>query len=135
MSLIEKLYSLSGFDFYLFPEGVDSFVDNATLLDPVAVIWACFRLGSPFCHLYNQLRPRKRLPVPELPSVAPPYTNSCKKAVYDFVVACKAELQMSDKDLFSISGLYKDDTNEFVKVCGGVLIYILSLTDLVCCSL
>ncbi|KAJ3175844.1 hypothetical protein HDU87_005672 [Geranomyces variabilis] len=37
-------------------------------------------------------------------------------AVYEFIIACKAELQLSDKELISISGLYKDDTNEFVKL-------------------
>ncbi|TPX72704.1 hypothetical protein SpCBS45565_g00012 [Spizellomyces sp. 'palustris'] len=130
MSLIEKLYALPRFDFYLFPQGLDSFIDNATLIDPVAVIWACFRLGSPFCHLYNQLRPRKRLQVPELPTVAPPYNNTCKKAVYEFVVACKAELQLEETELFTISGLYKDDTNEFVKLMKTISIVVQKIEDM-----
>ncbi|KAI9006061.1 hypothetical protein BC832DRAFT_614709 [Gaertneriomyces semiglobifer] len=130
MSLIEKLYSLPGFDYYLFPDGADAYIDNANLIDPVAIIWGCFRLGSPLCHLYNQLRPRKKLTVPELPAVAPPYNNSCKKAVYEFVVACKAELQMGDTDLFSISGLYKDDTNEFVKLMKTITIVVQKIEDL-----
>ncbi|KAI9098848.1 Dbl homology domain-containing protein, partial [Phlyctochytrium arcticum] len=129
MVLIEKLYSLPDFEYYLFPQGVDALIDNPSLLDPVAVIWACFRLGAPFCQLYNQLRPRKRLQVPDLPSVAPPYNNSCKKAVYEFIVACKAELQMEESELFSISGLYKDDTNEFVKLMKTVSIVVKKVED------
>ncbi|KAJ3021113.1 hypothetical protein HKX48_009208 [Thoreauomyces humboldtii] len=110
MALIEKLYSLPGFDVYLFPQGLDMYTTKAATLAPFEIIWACFRLGSPFCHLYNQLRPRTLLDVPEVPCSAP------KKPVYDFLLACKAQLHLSDNQLFSISGLYKDDTNEFVKV-------------------
>ncbi|KAJ3156672.1 hypothetical protein HDU86_003896 [Geranomyces michiganensis] len=120
MTLIEKLYSLPGFDFYMFPHGID----ENTVISPFEVIWSCFRLGSPFCHLYNQLRPRKRLAVPDVPTLKPPYNNTCKKAVYEFIVACKAELQMEDKELFSISGLYKDDTNEFVKLVETISIVV-----------
>ncbi|KAJ3135641.1 hypothetical protein HDU90_003716 [Geranomyces variabilis] len=120
MLLIEKLYSLPGFDFYMFPHGID----ENTVIAPFEVIWSCFRLGSPFCHLYNQLRPRKRLAVPDVPTLKPPYNNTCKKAVYEFIVACKAELQLSDKELFSISGLYKDDTNEFVKLVETISIVV-----------
>ena len=116
MMLIEKLYCIPGFDKYLFPEGIDNYLGNPVLMDPVAVIWYCFRLGSPFCYLYNQLRPVHLLPVPEIPQNGQTYSRTCKKAVYDFVVACKEELGMRERDLFSISGLYKDDTNEFVQL-------------------
>ncbi|KAI8590944.1 Pleckstrin homology domain-containing protein, partial [Geranomyces variabilis] len=126
MSLIEKLYSLPGFDFYMFPHGID----ENTVIAPFEVIWSCFRLGSPFCHLYNQLRPRKRLAVPDVPTLKPPYNNTCKKAVYEFIVACKAELQLSDKELFSISGLYKDDTNEFVKLVETISIVVQKIENM-----
>ncbi|TPX63017.1 hypothetical protein PhCBS80983_g00047 [Powellomyces hirtus] len=130
MSLIEKLYSLPGFDLYLFPQGLDAYANNSNAIAPFEIIWSCFRLGSPFCHLYNQLRPRKRLFVPDVPAVTPPYNNTCKKAVYEFIVACKAELQLSDKELFSISGLYKDDTNEFVKLVDTIAIVVQKIEDM-----
>ncbi|KAJ3104842.1 hypothetical protein HDU97_008812 [Phlyctochytrium planicorne] len=118
MSLIEKLYGFPLFEFYLFPDGVEMFqTDPPPLIDPVAILWGCFRLGAPLCMLYNQLNPRTPLNVSDVSSIRPPkYTNVCKDNVYHFIVACKNDLGLSEKDVFSISELYKDDTNGFVKV-------------------
>lgn len=43
-------------------------------------------------------------------------TNSCKASVYHFILACKKELEFREDQLFTITELYKDDTNGFVKV-------------------
>ncbi|KAI8816152.1 uncharacterized protein EV422DRAFT_591923 [Fimicolochytrium jonesii] len=126
LSMIEKLYSLPGFDHYLFPNGVDAYVADPTSFAPFEIIWACFRLGTPFLHLYNQLRPKKRLSVPVLGEAgAPP-----KKAVYEFLVACKSELHLQEKELFTISGLFKDDTNEFVKLMNTISIVVQKIEDM-----
>ncbi|KAJ3097831.1 hypothetical protein HDU97_004528 [Phlyctochytrium planicorne] len=118
MTLIEKLYGFPLFEFYLFPDGTAMYqTDPPPLIDPVAILWGCFRLGAPLCILYNQLNPRSPLNVNDVSSIRPPkYTNICKDNVYHFIVACKRELDISEKDVFSISELYKDDTNGFVKV-------------------
>ncbi|KAJ3103566.1 hypothetical protein HDU96_009219 [Phlyctochytrium bullatum] len=118
MMLIEKLYGFPLFEFYLFPDGVEMYqTDPPPLIDPVAILWGCFRLGAPLCMLYNQLNPRTPLNVSDVSAIRPPkYTNVCKDNVYHFIVACKNDLGLSEKDVFSISELYKDDTNGFVKV-------------------
>jgi cell division control protein 24 len=66
MSLISKLNSISDFEYYLFPDGVNAIFsgENAPVIDPIAILWHCFRLGAPLCHLFNQLEPKKLLPVP-----------------------------------------------------------------------
>ena len=113
VTLIEKLYSLPNFDEYLFPHGVSN-----TVFDPVSVLWNSLRLGAPLCVLFNVLRPRKPLDVVDV--VHPPpggkVSNACKAAVYHFLIACKNELQLGSDEVFTISELYKDDTNGFVKV-------------------
>ncbi|KAJ3217452.1 hypothetical protein HDU67_007922 [Dinochytrium kinnereticum] len=118
MSLIEKLYGFPLFEFYLFPDGIEMYqTDPPPLIDPVAILWGCFRLGAPLCMLYNQLSPRTPLNVSDVSAIRPPkYTNVCKDNVYHFIVACKNDLGLSEKDVFTISELYKDDTNVFVKV-------------------
>ena len=119
MSIIQILYSLPDFEFYLFPEGLDSLMeatDGNPVIDPVAVLWGCFRLGAPLCHLMNQMKNLKKpLQVPDVLGLSM-YNNTCKKCIYHFLIACKEELGLVDSDLFSISELYKDDTNGFVKV-------------------
>ncbi|KAI8837323.1 hypothetical protein BC829DRAFT_447662 [Chytridium lagenaria] len=118
MSMIEKLYGFPLFEFYLFPDGVDLYqTDPPPLIDPVAILWGCFRLGAPLCMIYNQLKPKTPLNVSDVSSIRPPkYTNVCKDNVYHFIVACKKDMGLLENDVFAISELYKDDTNGFVKV-------------------
>ena len=117
MSLLAKLYSIPDFEFYLFPEGIDALVsgDTAPVIDPIAILWHCFRLGAPLCHLFNQLRPAKLLPVPDVSHLTS-YTNICKKGIFHFLIAIKEELGLDDDQVFTISELYNDDMNKLVKV-------------------
>ena len=117
MSTIEQLYSIPGFEFYLFPEGVANLMKNTDgnpMIDPVAVLWGCFRLGAPLCHLMNCFK-IKKLDVPDVSGLNS-YNNTCKKCIYFFLLACKEELQIPEELLFTITELYRDDTNGFVKV-------------------
>lgn len=118
LTLISKLYSVPDFEYYLFPGGIASLFngDASPVIDPISILWNCFRLGAPFCHLLNQMRPKTILNVPDVSGLSS-YTNLCKKAVYQFLVGVKEEIKVTDADLFSISELYKDDTNGLVKVC------------------
>ena len=120
MTTIEQLYSIPQFEFYLFPEGLESLMettDGNPMIDPVAVLWGCFRLGAPLCHLANLLPSMrtKLLPIPDVSGITT-YNNTCKKCVYHFLIVCKDELKIPDDQLFNISELYKDDTNGFIKV-------------------
>ncbi|KAJ3369355.1 hypothetical protein HDU91_007276 [Kappamyces sp. JEL0680] len=117
LALIAKLYSVPDFEYYLFPGGIDALLqgDAQPVIDPISILWGCFRLGAPFCHLLNQLHPKNILSVPDVSGITS-YTNACKKCVYQFLVGVKEELGVGDDDLFSISELYKDDTNGLVKV-------------------
>lgn len=121
MSLIAKLYSLPDFEYYLFPDGIDVLISGewAPVIDPIAILWHCFRLGAPLCHLLNQLQPKTLLDVPDVSGLVT-YTNTCKKCIYKFLIGVKEELGVQDDALFTISELYKDDTNGLVKVSNTV---------------
>ncbi|KAJ3195575.1 hypothetical protein HK101_011718, partial [Irineochytrium annulatum] len=118
IDMIETLYGFPLFEFYLFPDGVEMYqADPPAPIDPIAILWGCFRLGAPLCMLYNQLNPRQPLNVSDVSTIRPPkYTNVCKDNVYHFILACQNDLGIDKKQMFSISDVYKDDTNDFVKV-------------------
>ncbi len=121
MDLIAKLYSIPRFERYLFPEGIDVLVETAQksgmppIPDPTAVLWHCFRLGSPLCHLFNHLHPSHYLEVPSVEGMTT-YTNVCKKSFFHFMEGCKEQNIATVDECLNISELYKDDTNGLVKV-------------------
>ncbi|OAJ37673.1 hypothetical protein BDEG_21670 [Batrachochytrium dendrobatidis JEL423] len=123
LSLIEKLYSLPDFERFLFPNGIEAFASEsgAIVVDPIQVLFGCFRLGAPLCVLFNHLGPHKLLPVTEVDVTSTTYTNVSKKCVYHFLVGVKDELGVPEDQLFSLSDLYKDDTNALVKLCISVM--------------
>ncbi|KAF9536293.1 hypothetical protein BGW38_010252, partial [Lunasporangiospora selenospora] len=41
--------------------------------------------------------------------------NAGKLAVYRFITSCRSDPQFLDDDMFTISELYQDNTNGFVK--------------------
>lgn len=82
--------------------------------DPVNDLWKCFRLGASLCHLYNATLPDIELSV--RPEATTANLNACKAEVYHFLLACKNHLGFADEDLFTISELYAENTNGFVKV-------------------
>lgn len=83
--------------------------------DPVNDLWRCFRLGASLCHLYNATLPDIELAL--RPGATTANLNACKAEVYHFLLACKNQLGFADEDLFTISELYSENTNGFVKVC------------------
>ncbi|CAG8729838.1 5124_t:CDS:2, partial [Acaulospora colombiana] len=86
--------------------------------DPVNLLWTTFRLGYPLCALFNALQPLNPLTVEE---ERPGTSNKKPKAsVYNFLVACSKQLNLDPEQTFTISQLYQDDTNGFVKVINTV---------------
>lgn len=82
--------------------------------DPVNYLWKCFRVGASLCHLYNATLPDIELSTRTEATTS--NLNACKAEVYHFLLACKNHLQFGDEDLFTISELYSENTNGFVKV-------------------
>lgn len=119
LHLAGRLLCVPGFEIYLDPDvnpDIVTFPDGSLspASDPVKALWTAFRTGAALCALYNGGRPKEPLEVKDLDDLTS--LNDCKKSVYRFLLACKTELQFRDNQLFSISELYKDDTNGFVKV-------------------
>ncbi|KAE8232245.1 hypothetical protein CF326_g2726 [Tilletia indica] len=109
--------------------------------EPVSKLWATFRLGTPLCALFNALYVQ---PIDVSPPAAPPTATTaepllgpggqrlltvnndlahlrynpreCKKLAAHFIMAIKRDLDWGHDEIFSVSDLYLDDTNGFVKV-------------------
>ncbi|KDN53627.1 hypothetical protein K437DRAFT_3872 [Tilletiaria anomala UBC 951] len=100
----------------------------AGMSDPVTQLWQLFRLGSPLCVLLNQLLPADQhfpTSVPTATAVTAPdgtpapsrnNANECKKLVAKFIMALKTHLGFNTEEIFTISQLYLNDTNGFVRV-------------------
>ncbi|KAI7903535.1 uncharacterized protein BX663DRAFT_551254 [Cokeromyces recurvatus] len=100
-------------------EGMANFLDcQDTTTDPLSKLTFICRQGFPLCTLYNALKPVKPLSVESDPNLNA--RNSCKANVYHFIVACRQELLFPEEDMFTISDLYQDDTNGFVKVVNTI---------------
>jgi cell division control protein 24 len=82
--------------------------------DPVTQLWQLFRLGAPLCALFNHLKPNTALTIN--PDANRSNANECKKQVAKFIIALQNELQWDPDDCFTVSQLYLNDTNGFVKV-------------------
>ncbi|KAI9484052.1 MAG: hypothetical protein EXX96DRAFT_560649 [Benjaminiella poitrasii] len=100
-------------------EGMTNILDGeTTTADPLSKLTLICRQGFPLCTLYNALKPAKPLSVESDPNLNA--RNSCKANVYHFIVACRQELLFPEEDMFTISDLYQDDTNGFVKVVNTI---------------
>lgn len=96
-------------------EGMSSYIEAAnTTTDPLSKLTLICRQGYPLCTLYNALQHVKTISVETDPNLNA--RNSCKSKVYHFLVACRNDLLFPEEDMFTISDLYQDDTNGFVKV-------------------
>lgn len=115
-SVLDKLSLVEGMTFYLECESSSSSIlssESATSNDPLTKLWELCRKGAPLATLFNSLNPIEPLKVDSNITMQ---TNECKKAVYHFIVACRNQLNFSEDDLFTLSDLFKDNTNGFVKV-------------------
>lgn len=87
------------------------------LSDPVSTLWQCFRLGRSLCTLFNLYAGRTGLePIPLTVDPKLSNANACKALVMRFVIALKERIGWPPDDTFTVSQLYLNDTNGFVRV-------------------
>ncbi|KAJ2322714.1 Guanine nucleotide exchange factor for Cdc42p, partial [Coemansia sp. RSA 2673] len=125
VNLLDKLACIDGFEVYLASLLDDSLRDTKTgtpYLNPIQLLWDTFRQGPSLCVIYNALQPVELLSttLDESQNIL----KQRKDRVYRFVKACKENHIVRDEDLFTISELFKDDTNSFVKVLKTIEIVV-----------
>ncbi|KAF8938651.1 hypothetical protein EDD21DRAFT_392791 [Dissophora ornata] len=132
LNLTERLAGVPDFEDYLNPDLLQSThagsPAGSSPNDPVNQLWVLFRLGSPLACIFNGLRPKEPLKINNSDANLS-NANACKASVFRFLVACRQELQFSEDDLFTISELYQDDTNGFVKVIKTVSMVLDRMED------
>ncbi|KAJ3017791.1 UNVERIFIED_CONTAM: hypothetical protein HDU68_011481, partial [Siphonaria sp. JEL0065] len=121
IDLIAALYTFPLFEFYLFPDGLDEYIYEGYITEPVDVLWNCFKLGAPLCVVYNELAVTttgEYLEPDDVFHIRPPLWPSkpCKANLYKFIAACHGNDSLpSAKDLGGVSELYKDEMDGFLK--------------------
>ncbi|KAI8972156.1 hypothetical protein BDB01DRAFT_900585 [Pilobolus umbonatus] len=106
-SVLHALESIPGFDMYLRPS------EESDLLTQ---LWNICKQGSSLCYLYNTLMPHTPITVNTNSSAA----NKSKAYVYHFIIACRDQLMFPEDTLFTVTDLYQNNTNGFVKVVNTV---------------
>lgn len=79
--------------------------------DPVTQLWALFQQGSPLCVIFNMIKPAYSLPV-----ISSDDLKTCKKSIYDFILACKNYLNFDNSELFTISNVFSNETGDLIKI-------------------
>ncbi|KAJ1881476.1 Guanine nucleotide exchange factor for Cdc42p, partial [Kickxella alabastrina] len=125
INLLDKLACIDGFEPYMtamFDDGARDMKEGAPYLNPIQLLWDTFRQGTSLCVIYNALHPSEPLDtsLDETKNIL----RQRKERVYRFVKACKETQAVRDEDLFTISELFKDDTNSFVKVLKTIEIVV-----------
>ncbi|OAD03286.1 hypothetical protein MUCCIDRAFT_171764 [Mucor lusitanicus CBS 277.49] len=130
-SVLDKLALVEGMTYYLDFENL-SLITSTTgssgnlSNDPLTKLWELCRRGAPLATLFNALNPSEPL---KLDFTQNHQLNECKKTVYHFIVACRNQLKFKEEDVFTLSDLYKDNTNGFVKVVVNTIDLILQLLE------
>lgn len=116
LSLRDRLWSVPNFGETFLDINQDDPLSSTKIpsSDPVTQLWQCFRLGAPLCWLYNQLHPDTPLPLSQ--DANRNNANECKKQVAKFIMALQHNLRWDPDAIFTVSQLYLNDTNGFVKV-------------------
>lgn len=118
-SVLNALTFVEGFDIYFESEDLqpqEQQDSNCTKSDPLTKLWTICRQGSSLCYLYNALKPDQPILTEKNTSKNNSATNKSKALVYHFIIACRDQLHFAEETLFTLSDLYQNDTNGFVKV-------------------
>ncbi|KAJ2594883.1 Guanine nucleotide exchange factor for Cdc42p [Coemansia sp. RSA 1722] len=127
INLLDKLACIDGFDVYIaamFEDGARE-ISGSPYLNPIQLLWDTFRQGTSLCVIYNALRPEE--PLDTSLDESKNILRQRKDRVYRFVKACKEHHIVKDEDLFTITELFKDDTNSFVKVLKTIEIVVIAI--------
>jgi hypothetical protein len=132
-SVLDRLALVEGMTYYLEFENLNlitspsgssvisaessSTTNSSNSNDPLTKLWELCRRGTPLTTLFNATVPKEPLKLDfTATQQQQQQMNECKKIVYHFIVACRNQLDFSEEDVFTLSDLYKDNTNGFVKV-------------------
>ncbi|CDH50181.1 related to cdc24-gtp gdp exchange factor forcdc42p [Lichtheimia corymbifera JMRC:FSU:9682] len=100
--------------------GLLPYLDNETTTqqhnDPLSKLWSICRQGSNLCLLFNTLRSDTPIKLQQNDGTS----MKPKACVYHFIIACRDHLKLPEDQLFTVTDLYQDDTNGFVKVVNTV---------------
>lgn len=115
-SLGKRLGCVRGFEEEL-PRILPSRAAGSDTFDPVSDLWQYFRLGKPLCMLFNVYAEHVGLvPIPYAVESRLSNANACKALVMRFIIALKERLGWDTDDTFTVSQLFLNDTNGFVRV-------------------
>ncbi|KAI9471418.1 hypothetical protein BDB00DRAFT_948253 [Zychaea mexicana] len=98
--------------------------------DPLSKLWFICRQGASLCLLFNTLKPEVAIQLQQ--------TNGDlmkpKACVYHFIIACRDHLGLDQEGPFTVTDLYQDDTNGFVKVVNTVrkILELLEVNGIIC---
>ncbi|KAG7195232.1 uncharacterized protein KQ657_003758 [Scheffersomyces spartinae] len=105
-------------------------------VDPVTQVWKLFQRGDPLCLLFNKVCKDYQIPIQ--PSSNGDDMKTCKKAVYDFIIAVTLHIDLSklsnsnsdtntlddddedEPEMFTISNVFSDSTSDLLKVINVV---------------
>ncbi|GAN10188.1 conserved hypothetical protein [Mucor ambiguus] len=107
-SVLNALEYVDGFDKFM----VDINNQEIAATDPLTKLWHICKDGSSLCYLFNTLKPDTPITVSKNNSSA---ANKTKACVYHFVIACRDQLHFPEDTLFTVTELFQNDTNGFVK--------------------
>lgn len=110
-SVLNALTCVEGFEVYFNTQDNSSTVPHAT--DPLTKLWQICLQGSSLCYLYNALKPEQPIMTVNKNNSA---ANKPKACVYHFIIACRDQLHFAEDTLFTVTELFQNDTNGFVKV-------------------
>lgn len=85
--------------------------------DPVTAVSNLFKLGAPFCLVFNAV---SQDPKDHLEVITSDDTKICKMSIYKFLLACKQHLNIRDDELFPVTMPFSNDTSHLKRVIKSV---------------
>ncbi|KAG0375822.1 hypothetical protein BGX24_008616 [Mortierella sp. AD032] len=126
LSLMDRLAGVPDFDYFLDPALLLQLQANSNQIwattpnDPVSQLWVLFRLGTPLACILNSIRPPNQQLSVNNADLSFANINTCKERVFHFIVACLQDLNFTHENVFTISELYHDNPEGFLKVLNTV---------------
>lgn len=99
-----SIINIFTFAFGILPDSMPS--------DPSTQIWKLFQQGTPLCLLFNSLLDIEH----KIAIIGSDDLRICKKFIYDFLAAVKMYLNFEDDEIFTISNVFLNNTENLIKV-------------------